>query len=89
MKIKCYYNYSTFGDSVSIATHEEIFDSIEMELPEGITTYEAEGGLAFRTSDGNRYFIYELFQVRSGRIYANWYDGYNFHRIECKYRKAA
>lgn len=89
MKIRCYYNYSTFGDSVSVMTHEEIYDTIEMELPEGITTYEADGGLAFRTPDGNRYFIYELFRVWNGLVYASWFDGHNFHHIECKCRKAA
>lgn len=85
-EIKCYYNYSSFGDSVSIASHGEIYDEIILTIPDEIETYETEIEMAYRVPGGTPYFFEELFGVSRGDVIAGWYDGQEHHEIICDYR---
>lgn len=87
-EIKGFYNYSSFGNTVSITTHGEIYDNIIIEIPEEIEVYMVEAGTAFRTPDGTPYFFGELFKVKMDDVVAQWYDGRKHHTIICKYRLA-
>lgn len=85
-EIKCYYNYSSFGDSVSITSHGEVYDEIILTIPDEIETYETEIETAYRVPGGTPYFFEELFGVSRGDVVAGWYDGQNHHEIVCDYR---
>ena len=85
-EIKCYYNYSSFGNSVSVASHGEIYDEIILTIPDEIETYETEIETAYRVPDGTPYFFEELFRVSREGVVARWYDGQEYHKIICDYR---
>lgn len=85
-EIKCYYNYTSFGDSVSVASHGEIYDEIILTIPDEIETYETEIGTAYRVPGGTPYSFEELFGVSREGVAARWYDGQKHHKIVCDYR---